>query len=100
LAPRCGLPRLAPGTRSATVASGGFCSLLVLTFKGITTPTIVAHVSRDLFFTDFNAQAHRMVRNLPPDFTEVAYANSLVGEASDARPYQDAVANARLDMKH
>ncbi len=48
-------------------------------------PAIVAQISRDLFFADFDTHAQRMVREVPPDFTEAAYANSLVGEASDAR---------------
>jgi len=40
-------------------------------------PAIVAQISRDLFFDDFDAHARRMVRDVPPDFTEAAYANNL-----------------------
>jgi FAD-dependent urate hydroxylase len=49
-------------------------------------PAIVAQISRDLFFADFHVHAQRMVRDVPPDFTEASYANGLVGEASDTGP--------------
>jgi FAD-dependent urate hydroxylase len=48
-------------------------------------PAIVAQISRDLFFADFDAHGQRIVRDVPPDFTEAAYAKSLVAEAGDAR---------------
>ena len=46
-------------------------------------PAIVAQISRDLFFADFQAHAQRMVRDVPPDFTEAAYAKNLVREAGE-----------------
>ncbi|HUB44851.1 MAG TPA: FAD/NAD(P)-binding protein [Acetobacteraceae bacterium] len=49
-------------------------------------PAIVAQISRDLFFADFGAHAQRMMRDVPPDFTEAAYANSLAREAGEACP--------------
>jgi cation diffusion facilitator CzcD-associated flavoprotein CzcO len=36
-------------------------------------PAIVARISRDLFFTDFEHHARRMTADVPPDFTEAAY---------------------------
>jgi FAD-dependent urate hydroxylase len=40
-------------------------------------PTIVAHISRDLFLADFDQHARRMTRDVAPDFTEVAYASAV-----------------------
>ncbi|HUN39924.1 MAG TPA: FAD/NAD(P)-binding protein [Acetobacteraceae bacterium] len=49
-------------------------------------PAIITQISRDLFFADFDAHAQRMVRDVPPDFTEAAFANSLVREAGEPSP--------------
>ncbi len=40
-------------------------------------PTIVAHISRDLFFADFDQHARRMTADVAPDFTEAAYASAV-----------------------
>ena len=40
-------------------------------------PAIVAQVSRDFFFADFDQHAQRMIRDVAPDFTEAAYASAL-----------------------
>lgn len=40
-------------------------------------PAIVARISRDLFFADFEHHARRMTADVPPDFTEAAYASAL-----------------------
>ncbi len=42
-------------------------------------PAIVAHISRDLFFSDFAQHARRMVGDVAPDFTEAAYASAVRG---------------------
>jgi FAD-dependent urate hydroxylase len=41
-------------------------------------PTIVASISRDLFFADFDQHARRMTGDVAPDFTEAAYASAVV----------------------
>jgi cation diffusion facilitator CzcD-associated flavoprotein CzcO len=40
-------------------------------------PTIVAQISRDLLFADFDHHAKRMRADIAPDFTEAAYASAL-----------------------
>lgn len=40
-------------------------------------PAIVAHISRDLFFADFEHHARRMTGDVTPDFTEAAYASAI-----------------------
>jgi cation diffusion facilitator CzcD-associated flavoprotein CzcO len=40
-------------------------------------PAIVAQISRDLFFADFEHHARRMTGNVAPDFTETAYSKNL-----------------------
>ncbi|MGA3399135.1 MAG: NAD(P)-binding domain-containing protein [Acetobacteraceae bacterium] len=40
-------------------------------------PTIVAHISRDLFFADFDHHARRMTADVAPDFTAAAYLKPL-----------------------
>jgi len=37
-------------------------------------PAIVAQISRDLLFADWEHHARRMTQDVPPDFTEAAYA--------------------------
>ena len=41
-------------------------------------PTIVARISRDLFFADFVQHARRMTGDVAPDFTLAAYASAVV----------------------
>ena len=48
-------------------------------------PAIVAQISRDLFLADSHLHAQRMVRDVPPDFTEAAYAQSVVADGIDTR---------------
>ncbi|HTB45841.1 MAG TPA: NAD(P)-binding domain-containing protein [Acetobacteraceae bacterium] len=40
-------------------------------------PAIVARISCDLFFADFEHHARRMTADVPPDFTEAAYSSNL-----------------------
>jgi cation diffusion facilitator CzcD-associated flavoprotein CzcO len=40
-------------------------------------PAIVARISRDLFFADFDQHARRMTRDVAPDFTEAAYSKAI-----------------------
>jgi len=41
-------------------------------------PTIVAHISRDLFLADFDQHARRMTADVAPDFAKTAYASAVV----------------------
>jgi cation diffusion facilitator CzcD-associated flavoprotein CzcO len=53
-------------------------------------PTIVARISRDLFFEDFDQHARRMTGNVAPDFTEAAYASALKNLSRESGRGRDA----------
>jgi cation diffusion facilitator CzcD-associated flavoprotein CzcO len=48
-------------------------------------PAIVAPISRDLFFADFEHHARRMTSDVPPDFTAAVYSKNLSRESGRGR---------------